>query len=71
MMGLLLLAVMGIEDHLLNNLVKELATRLTLKKSMAITTTPKTFNTKKINSEINSLKIRLKKNIRSLKRVSH
>lgn len=68
--GVVAPAVMGVEDHLLNNLVKELATRLTLKKSMAITTTPKNVQYQKINSEINSLKSQIEENIRSLKRVS-
>ena len=68
--GVVAPAVMGIEDPLLNNLVKELATRLTLKKSMALTTTPKNVQYQKINAEINSLKSQIEENIRSLKRVS-
>ena len=68
--GVVAPAVMGIEDPLLNNLVKELATRLTLKKSMALTTTPKNVQYQKINAEINSLKSQIEENIRSLKKVS-
>ncbi|MFA6806214.1 MAG: polysaccharide biosynthesis tyrosine autokinase [Bacteroidales bacterium] len=68
--GVVAPAVMGIEDPLLNNLVKELATRLTLKKSMALTTTPKNVQYQKINAEINSLKNQIEENIRSLKKVS-
>lgn len=64
-------AVMGVEDVLLNSLVKELTTRLTLKKSLSLTTTPKNLEYQKLTSEINSLKGQIEENIRSLKRVSN
>lgn len=69
--GVVAPAVMGVEDVLLNNLVKELTAKLTLKKSLALTTTPKNVEFQKISSEINSLKSQIEENIKSLKKVSN
>ena len=68
--GVVAPAVMGVEDVLLNSLVKELTTRLTLKKSLALTTTPKNLEYQKLTHEINNIKGQIEENIKSLKRVS-
>lgn len=68
--GVVAPAVMGVENPLLNNLVKELSTKLTMKKSLALTTTTKSIQNQKIIAEINSLKSQIEENLRSLKKVS-
>ncbi|MDD4703278.1 MAG: polysaccharide biosynthesis tyrosine autokinase [Bacteroidales bacterium] len=68
--GVVAPAVMGVEDVLLNSLVKELTTKLTLKKSLSLTTTPKNLEFQKLTHEINSIKGQIEENIKSLKRVS-
>ncbi len=68
--GVVAPAVMGVEDVLLNNLVAELAAKLNIKKTLALTTTPKSIQYQKIVAETNNLKNQIEENLRSLKKVS-
>ncbi len=68
--GVVAPAVMGVEDVLLNSLVTELASKLNIKKSLALTTTPKSIQYQKIVAETNNLKNQIEENLRSLKKVS-